>query len=77
MTSSGRTLAGRSLAAATLPLVVLGIALTYSRGGLLALIISGSVCVWEYAVKGKRRYILVIAGFILLLGVATVAANSP
>src|SRR5262249_34580108 len=47
----------------------------YSRGGLLALIICGTVCLWEYAIKGKRIYMIAIAGVVLLVGIGIVAAS--
>lgn len=40
--------------------------LTASRQGLLAFIVSMGVCLWEFAVKGGRRYLLVTAGIVAL-----------
>ena len=54
----------------------LGVVLTYSRSGLLALIISIIVCVWEYGIKGKRRHIVVSAILILVLGMGVALSSS-
>ena len=49
-----------------------GIVLTYSRSGLLAFVLSVIICVWEYGIKGKRRYVVgvALATFILGMGLA-------
>jgi O-antigen ligase len=54
----------------------LGIILTYSRSGLLAFLISIVVCVWEYGIKGKRRYLAVIAGLVLLIGLGVTVSSA-
>lgn len=54
----------------------LGVVLTYSRSGLLALLISIMVCVWEYGIKGRRRYIVVVAGVALVLGMGAALSTS-
>jgi hypothetical protein len=47
---------------------------TYSRSGLLAMVVSVLVCLWEFGVKGKRPAVLVSAIFIsLVAGVVVVA----
>ncbi len=38
------------------------IVLTGSRGGFFALTATAALCLWEYAVRGRRRYLFVIAG---------------
>ena len=48
--------------------MALGVVLTYSRSGLMALILSLAICVWEYGIKGKRRYIVVITAVALVVG---------
>jgi O-antigen ligase len=59
-----------------LAVMCLGVVLTYSRSGLLALIISIIVCVWEYGIKGKRRHIVVSAVLILVLGMGIALSSS-
>jgi O-antigen ligase len=35
--------------------------LTGSRGGFFALIVVAATCLWEFAIRGRRRYLLVLA----------------
>ena len=51
-----------------LSFMALGVVLTYSRSGLMALVLSLAICVWEFGVKGKRRYIVVVTALALVLG---------
>jgi len=41
--------------------MIYAVFLTGSRGGFLALLVVASVCLWEFAVRGRRRYLLVLA----------------
>jgi O-antigen ligase len=43
-------------------LLVYGTMLTGSRAGLLALIVSAGVCLWEFGIRGRRAGLFVIAG---------------
>ncbi|MGO8796756.1 MAG: O-antigen ligase family protein [Candidatus Sulfotelmatobacter sp.] len=54
----------------------LGVVLTGSRSGLLALIISISVCVWEYGVKGKRRQLVVATIVLFIVGFSAAMSSS-
>jgi len=56
--------------------MALGVVLTYSRSGLMALILSLAICVWEYGIKGKRRYILVITVVALVVGLGAALSTS-
>jgi len=49
---------------------------TYSRSGLIALIVTVLVCVWEYGVKGRRVYLVAIAGLLAVVALA-VALVTP
>jgi O-antigen ligase len=53
-----------------------GLVLTYSRSGLLAFVISVAFCVWEYGIKGKRRYIVVATAVILVVGLGVALSGS-
>lgn len=55
----------------------LGIVLTYSRSGLLAFILSIIICVWEYGIKGKRRYVVgvAIAALVVGMGIALTSGH--
>jgi hypothetical protein len=66
----------KALWIAALAVMALGVVLTYSRSGLLAFVISVLVCVWEYGIKGKRRYLIGVAAVIFVLGLGIVASSS-
>jgi O-antigen ligase len=66
----------KALWALALGVMALGVVLTYSRAGLLAFLISVLVCVWEYGIKAKRRYLIGIAAAVFLAGATIIAANS-
>jgi O-Antigen ligase len=55
--------------------MLLGVVLTYSRSGLLAMAVAVVVCLWEFGIRGKRYYL--IAGAILLgvVGVGVIVAT--
>jgi O-antigen ligase len=57
-------------------LMVVAVVMTYSRAGLLALIMCGGVAVHEYGIKGKRRYLIGIAVFVALLGLGLIMVSS-
>jgi O-antigen ligase len=42
-----------------------GVVATYSRSGMVALCITGVICIWEFGIKGKRSYVVACA---LLIG---------
>jgi O-antigen ligase len=56
--------------------MALGVVLTYSRSGLLALLLSLVICVWEYGIKGKRRYIVVITAVALIGGLGAALSTA-
>ncbi len=56
--------------------MALGIVLTYSRSGLLAFILTLVVCVWEYGIKGKRPYIVVVTVATLFFGLGAALSTS-
>jgi O-antigen ligase len=66
----------KALWAIALVFMSLGIILTYSRSGLLAFIISVAICVWEYGIKGKRRYLIGIAAAAMLVGMGITISSS-
>lgn len=48
---------------------------TYSRSGFLALVLGGIVCLWEFAIRGKRFHMLIAT--VVLLGLAvTLSPNN-
>jgi O-antigen ligase len=56
--------------------MALGVVLTYSRSGLMALILSLAICVWEYGIKGKRRSIVVITAVGLVIGMGAALSTA-
>ena len=56
--------------------MAVGVVLTASRSGLLALIIILIVCVWEYGIKGKRRQLIVSTIVCLVLGFGIAISSS-
>src|SRR5580765_8518680 len=56
--------------------MAVAIVLTYSRSGLLAFVLSLTVCVWEYGIKGKRRYLVGTVAATLLIGLALALTSS-
>lgn len=48
---------------------------TYSRSGLLAMVVSVLVCIWEFGIKGKRPMVLVTTAFTALVAVVVVVAT--
>jgi putative inorganic carbon (hco3(-)) transporter len=44
--------------------MVYAIFLTGSRGGFLALAVTTSVCLWEFAIRGRRSYLLLIVALV-------------
>ena len=50
----------------------LTLTLTASRAGFITLVISGTVCLWHFGVKGRRFYLIAVCGLVavLLLAVA-------
>lgn len=59
-----------------LAFMAVGIVLTYSRSGLLAFILSLAVCVWEYGIKGRRRYIVWTTAVLLVGGLGIALTSS-
>jgi len=53
-----------------------GVVLTGSRSGLLALITSVAVSIWEFGIKGKRRQLVVATIIILVLGFGLAISNT-
>ena len=51
-----------------------GVIATYSRSGLLAMVVTVAICVWEFGIRGKRTGILVGAVFAGVVALVVVAA---
>ena len=44
--------------------MIYAVFLTGSRGGFLALLAIAAICLWEFAIQGRRRYLLVLAAVV-------------
>jgi O-antigen ligase len=51
------------------------VVLTYSRSGLLAMVMALAICLWEFGIRGRRVYLLVFAGVLVVAGAAVVVAT--
>jgi len=58
--------------AACLGFLMWGVIATYSRSGLLAMVVTVAICLWEFGIKGKRTVVLVSAVFIGMVAVGVV-----
>jgi len=50
--------------------MIIGVVATYSRSGMIAMAITGLICIWEFGIKGKR---FVLVGSTVIIGVLAVA----
>jgi hypothetical protein len=57
----------KTLWAAGMFVMVVGVVLTYSRSGFMAIVVSGLVCLYEFGIKGRRIHLLMLAGVTALL----------
>lgn len=61
--------------AAGLAFMMYGIVATYSRSGMVALFITGLICLWEFGIKGRRTYLLAGAAVIVIVGAGVMLAQ--
>ena len=66
----------RLIWAVTLLFLLYGVIATYSRSGLIAMLICFMICVWEFGIRGKRPQVVVAAIAVLFVGVG-VAISTP
>ncbi len=52
-----------------------GVIASYSRSGLLAMIVTVAICVWEFGIRGKRTAVLVTSVFVGVITVAVILAT--
>lgn len=55
--------------------LLLGVVLTYSRSGLLAMIVAVLVCLYKFGIRGKRTYLIVTALVLGVVGLGVVVAT--
>lgn len=49
---------------------------TYSRSGLIAMVMSGAICFWAYGIKGKRKGVIVSAALLAVTLLAVVVGST-
>jgi O-antigen ligase len=62
--------------ATALLFLMYGVIATYSRSGMIAMVICFVICVWEFGIRGKRPQVIVAAVAILFIAVG-VAMSTP
>ncbi len=55
--------------------MLLGTVLTYSRSGLLAMVVAVGICLWEFGLKGKRFHLIAAAAILSVVGAGVVVAT--
>jgi O-antigen ligase len=61
---------------AALAVMCVGVVLTQSRSGLLALLLTVAITVWEYGVKGKRRQLVIVSIAVAVLGMGAALSSA-
>jgi O-antigen ligase len=51
---------GKATWAVAILIMVYAVFLTASRSGVISLVVATSICLWEFAIRGRRRYLLVV-----------------
>jgi O-antigen ligase len=44
--------------------MIYAVFLTGSRGGFISLLVAAAVCLWQFAIRGRRRFLLLLAGLV-------------
>lgn len=52
-----------------------GVVATYSRSGLLAMMVTVAICIWEFGIRGKRTMVLVSAVATAVIGLGVIIAT--
>jgi O-antigen ligase len=55
--------------------ILYGVVATYSRSGMIAMTITGLICLWEFGVRGKRPLLLASTAICGVLAVGALVAN--
>jgi O-antigen ligase len=55
--------------------MIYGVVATYSRSGMIAMVITGLICLWEFGVKGRRVMLLVSTAIMGILAVGGLLAS--
>jgi len=55
--------------------ILFGVVATYSRSGMIAMTITGLICLWEFGIKGKRFGLIASVAILGVLGVGALVAT--
>ncbi len=55
--------------------MLVGVVLTYSRSGLLAMIVAVGICLWQFGIKGKRVQLVGAAALLSVIGAGVVVGT--
>jgi O-antigen ligase len=55
--------------------MLLGVVLTYSRSGLLAMIVAVTICLWEFGIRGRRFHLIGAAALLCVVGAGVVVST--
>ena len=70
-----RGLAKKLFWAVSMLVMIYALMATYSRAGFMALAVAIVICLWDFAIRGRRGYLLVLAAICLVGGVAVAPGN--
>jgi len=73
---AARGILKKGIWACALLIMLYGVIATYSRAGSMAMVVSILVCIWEFGIRGRRLYILAIAGILGIVATG-VALTTP
>jgi O-antigen ligase len=57
----------KALWAVAVLVMLIGVELTYSRSGFLAISLAAVLTIWEFAIRGRRMYLVLVGGFLGIL----------
>jgi O-antigen ligase len=55
--------------------MLLGVVLTYSRSGLLAMAVGVAACLWEFGIRGKRFHLIAASFLLSIVGVGVILST--
>ena len=65
----------KSVWALGIAFLMYGVIATYSRSGLIAMVITCVICLWEFALKGRRPVLLIATAGVAFIGVAVMMST--
>lgn len=72
---AAKKIASKAFWSISLIFMVWAVIATYSRSGLIAMVVSILICLWEFGIKGKRTLVMVSAVFVGIVAVGVIAVT--